>query len=89
MSWFSKVWNFIKSLITRPGLDRFLAKYMVMAVTLLTDLASVNSNTEFHLWKDKAFIELKRLTGEMKDNWIVILIALAFEELKAKGVVRG
>lgn len=84
-NWFTKILDFVKRLVTRPGLDRFLAQYMSAAVALLVDLAGVNSNTDFHVWKDKAFAELKRLTGETRDNWISLLIGFAFEELKARG----
>jgi len=84
MSVFSKIWNFLKGLISRPGLQQFLAKYMAVAVRLLKDLADTHSNQEFHEWKDLAFRELQAITGELKGNWISILIGLAYEELKAR-----
>lgn len=84
-NWLSKIWNFLKGLLTRPGLQQFLAQYMVTAVKVLSDLAKVHSNEEFHQWKDAAFVELQRVTGEIKGNWISILIGLAYEELKAGG----
>ena len=84
MGWFTKILDFLKKLVTRPGLDKFLSKYMVVAVRLLKDLADTHSNQEFHEWKDLAFRELQAITGELKGNWISILIGLAYEELKAR-----
>lgn len=85
MSWFSKFISFLKGLVTRPGLDKFLSKYLPVATNLLLDLAKINSNAAFHVWKDKAFNELKAITGEVRDTWIAILLNIAFETLKAKG----
>ena len=83
-SWFSKVWAVIKGLVLRTGLDVFLSKYLNVAEGLLLDLAKVNSGVAFHVWKQRAFEELKRITGETRDNWLTILIGLAFEKLKAE-----
>jgi hypothetical protein len=83
-SWFSKVWAFLKGLVVRSGLDVFLSKYLGVAEGLLLDLAKVNGGASFHIWKQKAFEELKRITGEARDNWISIVLALALEKLKAE-----
>lgn len=83
-SWFAKVWALLRGLAWRAGLDRFLNKYLPIAENLLLDLAQVNSGAAFHVWKDKAFSELKRITGEAKDNWIQIALSLALEKLKAE-----
>lgn len=82
---FSKVWNFFKGLITRPGLQPFLQKHLPLAVSTILDLSRVNSNAAFHVWKDQAFLRLKGVLGDVHDNWISILIGIAVEELKAKG----
>ena len=85
MAWFSKIVNFFKGLVTRPGLQPFLQKYLPLALSTILDLAKVNSNAAFHVWKDQAFLKLKDALGDVHDNWISILIGIAVEELKAKG----
>lgn len=84
MNFFKKVFDFIKGLFTRPGLDKFLSKYIEVGIQVVSRLALVNNNQDFHLWKDEAWAEVKRITGEVKGNWIAILVALAFEQIKAK-----
>lgn len=85
MNIFAKVWNFLKKLVTRPGLDQFLGAYIQLATQIVQQLALVNNNQEFHAWKDQAFAAVKAQTGQLKDNWVAILIHLAYENLKAKG----
>ncbi len=84
MNFFKKVFGFIKGLFTRPGLDKFLSKYIEVGMEVVSRLAFVNNNADFHVWKDEAWAEVQRITGEVRGNWIAILVALAFEQLKAK-----
>lgn len=88
MNFFKKVFDFIKGLFTRPGLDRFLSKYIEVAVEVVSRLAFVNNNEDFRLWQDEAWKEVQRLTGEVKGTWIAILIHLAYENIKAKSESR-
>ncbi len=83
MSIFTKIFKFIKNLVTRPGIDKFLGQYIEMATESAARLALVNDNAEFHEWKDELFRDVKARTGQMKDNWIAILIHLAYENIKA------
>lgn len=84
MNIFQRIFDAIKHLIQRPGLKRFLARYEEQAFTLITGLAQVNSNAAFGVWKDQAFTALKGVTQEVHDNWIAILIHLAYESYKAQ-----
>lgn len=87
MNIFEKLFGYLKSLFTRAGLQKFLAEYLQLAEDIILDLSMVHTNEEFRKWYQEAFNKIKLETKEVKDNWIVILIALAFEELKAKGKV--
>lgn len=84
MNWFKKLIGWIKGIFTRPGLDQFLSKYWETALAIVANLALINSNKDFHLWKDDAWKKVQEATGELKGNWIAILVALAFESLKAR-----
>lgn len=95
MSWFTdvkgvfkRVFSFIQSVFARPGLDKYLKQYLPVAVNILKDLADTRSNEDFHAWRDAAWRELKRATGEVKGNWIAILIDLAWEHIKAEQEAR-
>ena len=57
---------------------------MDLAVSIVADLQKVNNNADFHTWKDLAWERLKLQTGEIRGNWIAILVSLAFETLKAR-----
>ena len=81
---FKKLFDWLKKIFTRPGLQPFLAQYLALAVEVVTELAKVNNNAEFHAYRDVAFSKLKKLLGETKDTWIVILVHLAYEEYKAR-----
>lgn len=90
MSIFSSIGNFFKKLFgkLRPGLDQFLQKYKDLAVKEVKKLAELNSNKDFHEWKDQAWSAInKELAADGKKvagNWISIILHLAFEEIKAK-----
>lgn len=84
MNIFQRIFDAIKHLIQRPGLKQFLAKYEETALVLIVQLATVNNNAAFNEWKDQAFTELKAATKEVHDNWIAILIHLAYESFKAQ-----
>lgn len=81
---FKAIFNWVKTLFSRPGLQQFLQKYIEDATVLITSLAMVHSNADFHKWKDEAFAKAKERYGEGKDNWIALLIGFAFEAYKAK-----
>lgn len=88
MSVFGKVWNFIKTLFVRAGLDKFLKKYQQKAIMLIGELAEVRSGQGLHEWWDEAFAavkaEIEKDTSQWRDNWVAILINLAFEVIKAE-----
>jgi len=88
MSVLSKIFNFIKSLVTRAGLDVFLKKYQAAAIQIVAELAAVNSGVGFHEWKDAAFEKFKAMLiadgVAIKDNWLSIALSLAFEVYKAE-----
>lgn len=86
MDFLRKIFGFAKRLRTRPGFDRFLSQWHEEAVSLLLTLSTVNSNSEFHAWKDQAFDRLRERTGQLNDNWIALVINLAFEELKTRNI---
>lgn len=88
MNFFKKVFDFIKGLFTRPGLDKFLSKYIDDAVDIVSRLALVNNNQDFRLWQDSAWKEVQKATGELKGTWIAILIHLAYENIKARSESR-
>ena len=81
---FNKIWKFLSGSLIRSGLDTCLKKYMDDAIAIVGELQEVNNNAAFHTWKDIAWERLKLRTGELRGNWIAILVSLAFESLKAK-----
>lgn len=81
---FNKIWKFLSGSLIRSGLDTFLKQYMDDAIAIVGELQEVNNNAAFHTWKDIAWERLKLRTGELRGNWIAILVSLAFESLKAK-----
>jgi len=87
MGWLNKFFGWLKNIFVRNGLDKFLSKYIDVAVEIVGGLAAVNNNADFHTWKDAAWLRVKEATGEVRGNWVAILVALAFENLKAKGEV--
>ena len=84
MNFLRKMFSFLGTLKTRPGFDRFLSDWQNEAVKILLNLSAVNSNADFHSWKDQAFARLQERTGQLRGNWIALVINLAFEELKAR-----
>lgn len=89
MSIFSSIGSFFKKLFSklRPGLDVFLQKYKDIAVKEVLELTQVHSGKDFHEWRDQAWEKVKtEVTKDGKEvagNWITLIIALAFEEIKA------
>ena len=88
INWIKGLFSVFSKLRTRPGLDAFINSWLSTAYSELSALSSINNNKDFHLWKDQAFARLKERTGELKDNWIALLVNLAFEELKSRGIRR-
>lgn len=80
---FSKIFDFIKGLVTRAGLSDFLKKYQALAIQVITELATVNSGQGFHEWRDDAYAKfaalLKADKVEIKGTWITIILNLAYE----------
>jgi hypothetical protein len=70
-------------------LDRFLGHYLPVAVEIVFELAIVHNRDSFHEWKEVARLRLmSRIRADgfvIRDNWIQIALALAYENLKAKG----
>ncbi len=88
MALFSAIWDFIKGLLTRPGLHTFLKKYQTVVIHKLEELAEANSGQSFNDWWDSAFGEIKAMVtadgANIRDNWIAIVMNLAWEVIKAK-----
>ena len=88
MSIFSKVWGFIKSLVTRSGLNDFLKSYQSDALAIIERLADVHSGEGLHQWWDEAFAEMKAKvqadTENVKDNWLSLSLSLAYEVFKGE-----
>lgn len=77
MSFIDKILGFVRSFSTRLGIEEFVAKYTNVAVSVVGELSKVSNNADFLAWKDRAFLELKAITGETRDTWIAILVASA------------
>ena len=90
MSIFSSVGHFFEHLFKflRPGLEKFLQRYKQLALVEIQQLVTLNPNKSFHDWRDEAFENVKAQVlkdeKEIKDNWITIVIALAYEEIKGE-----
>mgnify|MGYP001591859849 CR=1 FL=1 len=87
------MWNWLKKLILgglnflyRNGLNQFLGKYERLAVNVVARIGDVKNNEGFHSWKDQAreeFIKQAKLDIKtLNDNWIAIILSLAFEHYK-------
>ena len=82
--------NFWKSLVgalkwlrVRDGLQPFINQWLPVVITRLAELRTLNSNKQFHEWYDQAVGEVRGIVGGVADNWIVLIISIAFEHLKA------
>lgn len=88
MSVLGRIFDFIKGLFTRPGLNTFLKKYQSEAIKVIENLAQVHSGQGLNEWWDQAFAEVKAMvTADGKniaDNWISIALNLAYEVFKAE-----
>ena len=88
MSVFSKVWGYIKSLVTRSGLNDFLKSYQHDALEIIERLSEVHSGAGLHEWWDDAFDEMKAKVQAdakgIKDNWLSISLSLAYEVFKGE-----
>ena len=88
MSLLSKIFDFIKGLVTRPGLHTFLQKYQTEAIKIIENLAQVNSGKGLNDWWDTAFSEVKAMVTadgrSISDNWVAIALNLAYEVYKAE-----
>lgn len=84
-NWIVNVFKQVKKIYVRSGLDKFLSKYILVAVDVIDELANVHSNASFHEWKDEAFKILRtKIVDDVKDNWISLLIGFAYENWKAR-----
>jgi len=79
-----KVFGAAKTFYVRAGLGKFLDQYIPVALSVIASLQKVNDNKGFHEWKDQAFIELKKIAGNVADTWIVIVLNMAYELSKAE-----
>lgn len=88
MAVLGRIFDFIKSLFTRPGLHTFLKKYQVVVTQKLEELATLHDGQGLNDWWDTAFSEIKALvqadTHNIKDNWIAIIINLGWEIVRAE-----
>ncbi len=84
MNIFQKILDAIKRFVSRPGLKTFLATYENQAFGLIEKLVGVHNGAGLHEWEAEAFAILKADTKEIHDNWIGILIRLAYETFKAQ-----
>lgn len=88
MDFFKKVLKFIARLFVRQGLDKFLRDYIDLAIEILQALREVHSGEDFHRWRDEAFMAIKNQIElherTIRDNWIAILMGLAWEVIKAR-----
>lgn len=86
LTWFA---NFFRTFAVRSDLDHFLGRYLPVAVEIVFELAIVHSRDSFHEWKEVARLRLmSRVRADglvIRDNWIQIALALAYENLKARG----
>jgi hypothetical protein len=78
------IFGFFKRIFVRPGLRDFLKKNLNLARSIVIDLAQVHNGESLHNWKQLAFDKLKQSTGEVRDNWIEILLCIVWEEIKAR-----
>lgn len=87
LNWLKKLFGFAKRFVVRAGLDAFLKRYENIAIEIVKNLFTVNSNQSFHEWKDQAFDQLKSRAAldkkEIADNWVSLAISLAFETVKS------
>jgi hypothetical protein len=83
-SFLTKVLKFIGSLFVRAGFDKFLKDHMELAIETVTRLAIEQNNAPLHEWKDKARELLKTEIKTLNDNWIELILGLAYETFKAK-----
>lgn len=85
MNWLKKILSFIGGLFTRPGLDKFLDQYLMVAKDVIEDLIDYEPDKPFHEIKADAFGRLKAITGQVRDTWVSIVLDLAYETIKSKG----
>ncbi len=76
---FKAIYNFLKGLFTRPGMQAFLQRYMDDAEKLIEDLATKHDNAGFYNWRDEAFELAKERYNEVRGTWITILLNFAYE----------
>lgn len=88
MSLLTKIFNFIKGLVTRPEFHKLLEQNMALAVELLTALLAVHDGAGLHSFRDEAFAKLKAALQsqgkQLTDTLITVLINLAYETIKAR-----
>lgn len=84
MGIFLKVVKILASFFFRAGLDGFLKKNIELANETITQLAIQQNGAPLHLWKQQAFELLKEQTNQLKDNWVQILLHLAYENFLGK-----
>lgn len=88
MNWLKKVFNWLNGVRVRPGMQEFLGRWQEQALDLVIGLSQTKNNQDFHSWRSEAHQKAKEFTGEIKDNWIAIMISLAFEEAKSRKLIK-
>lgn len=83
-NWIKRAFGASKAYYVRWGLDRFLGQYIAVAVEEVVKLGAVHNNKDLVVWVDDLRdAVINRIGKPVADNWITILIAHAFEHLKA------
>lgn len=74
----------------RSGLDSFVEKNIGFAIDAVEHFKEKFEDLDFHQYRDQVFSYIKQAIvvsfKTVPDNWIVILIAHAYEHIKAKNL---
>lgn len=91
MGFWSKIGSFFKGLIFRSGLDSFVKNHISAVTQIVLQRLTDSPGSSFHQLRDVLFADvaeyLKRQNLVSPGTWIVIVLNLAFDALKAKGKV--
>lgn len=91
MGFWSNIGNFFKGLFFRSGLDKFVKNHVQAVAGLILKRIMENPGQSFHQLKDGIFLDVKAMIlqdgKQVADNWIGLLIGMAFEALKASNKV--
>lgn len=83
-SWLKKVFTGAKSVFVRTGLDKFLKSNFELALQVITRIIAENPGKSLHELRDLFFAAIQQATGIKNGNWIVMIISVVVEHLKAR-----